>query len=94
VAMSEGQKAIAQAIGQRIRDLRTEREWSQERLARAVDRSLQTIYAAEAGRRIPDWETLERLAGVFRLDPRELLQSPTAASRKRAKASELSLSAA
>jgi len=85
---SDRMKEIALAVGQRIKEIREEAGLSQERFAREIDRSRQTIYEAEAGRRIPDWETLERIAEYGGLDPRELLQSPAPgpASRNRTKA--------
>jgi transcriptional regulator with XRE-family HTH domain len=71
--MSERQQQIASAIGSRILALRTERGWSQERLAREIRMSRETVRAAEAGERIPEWETLELIADAFGVSLGELL---------------------
>lgn len=51
--------------GQRIRKLRKNKGYTQERLAELVDVALMTVVRWEADRRIPYGEKLYRLSKVF-----------------------------
>ncbi len=48
-------------FAERLRELRKEKQWTQEELANQVGISKRTISAYEVGRRRPDFETLEQL---------------------------------
>lgn len=52
-------------IGKMIQQLRTERQWTQNQLARKLNITKQTVSNYENNRRSPDFETLELLADVF-----------------------------
>jgi transcriptional regulator with XRE-family HTH domain len=56
------------AIGARIRALRTLRGLSTEEFARRVGRTRQAVEHWEAGRRTPPLKTLEAIANVLRVD--------------------------
>ena len=51
-----------ETFGQRLRELRYERNMSQAALARCVDVHVVTISRLETGRYAPDWWTVVRLA--------------------------------
>jgi transcriptional regulator with XRE-family HTH domain len=53
------------ALGERIRQLRTERNWSQAELADHVGSDARGISRYEAGRITPSLDTLVRIAEVF-----------------------------
>jgi transcriptional regulator with XRE-family HTH domain len=61
------QDTAATALGRRVRDLRHERGWSQERLAEEADLDRSYVAGIEVGARNPSLKALERLAGAFRL---------------------------
>lgn len=67
MAMSEPQRRIAVYIGKRVLALRDAQKprWSQEKLAREIVMSRQTVYDIEKGLRIPEWATLEAIAAAF-----------------------------
>lgn len=52
-------------IGKMIKQLRTDRDWTQDQLAKMLHISKQTISNYENGRREPDYETLEAIADIF-----------------------------
>jgi XRE family transcriptional regulator, regulator of sulfur utilization len=58
-------KTAAATLGNRIKDLRTARGWSQEKLAEhaAIDRSY--VAGVEVGARNPSLKMLEKLAKAF-----------------------------
>jgi transcriptional regulator with XRE-family HTH domain len=66
---------VARSIGARIRELRQAQVpvMSQERLARLADVSVGTIYRAEAGRAIPEWDTLDAIAKALGVGLSDLL---------------------
>ena len=51
----------------RIRELRGERDWTQERLARELDVSRQTVNAIETGKYDPSLPLAFRIAATFGL---------------------------
>ncbi|MGE5483047.1 MAG: helix-turn-helix transcriptional regulator [Bacteroidota bacterium] len=56
---------MRKALGQRVRDLRKERGWSQEELAQKVGLTRQQVYRIESGETGTRFGTLERLAAVL-----------------------------
>ncbi len=70
--------ALAAELGNRIRQLRMERGWSQRDLARqtgVVNPSMISYY--ELGERLPSYATLLRIAEVFRVSTDYLLKGGT-----------------
>lgn len=67
--------ALAAALGERIRQLRTARGWSQRDLARqagVVNASMISYY--ELGERMPSYATLLRIADIFHISTDYLLR--------------------
>lgn len=62
-----------QAFGNVIRELRLEREMSQEELAHAADRHRTYVSLIERGINSPSLQTIFRLARVLGVKPSELL---------------------
>ena len=60
-------------LGQRICELRSERGWSQERLAKRLGTSVQCIENWESGIKNPSIDTLLLLAKIFRVTTDYLL---------------------
>ncbi|HET7662818.1 MAG TPA: helix-turn-helix transcriptional regulator [Rhodanobacteraceae bacterium] len=54
-------------MNNRLRELRAEREWSQARLAEALDVSRQTVNAIETGKYDPSLPLAFKIASVFAL---------------------------
>lgn len=52
-------------MNNRLRELRAEREWSQARLAEALDVSRQTVNAIETGKYDPSLPLAFKIARVF-----------------------------
>lgn len=52
-------------VGQRIKLLRQDKEWTQEDLASKVDVTRFSVANWELGRRIPSLETLKKLSEIF-----------------------------
>lgn len=61
-------------IGRRIARLRTQRGWTQERLAERIAASRVAISHIEAGLAIPSERTIVLLAGLFAQEPHELVE--------------------
>ena len=61
-------------FGVRIGQLRTERGWSQLKLANEADLAQGTIYCYEAGKSLPRIDTLARLSRAFGMTINELLE--------------------
>ena len=70
--MSDATGPIEQQVGGRIRQLRTERGWTQRELATRIGFDL-TISAIERGRVSIRIDTLQRIADALEVAPRELL---------------------
>ena len=62
----------AATLGRRIRELREERGWSQERLAEHAEMDRSYIAGLEVGVRNPSLKALVRLANAFNVLLREL----------------------
>jgi transcriptional regulator with XRE-family HTH domain len=65
--------APTETLGQRIAQLRTRRGWTQERLAERIAASRTAVSQFEAGLALPSERTIVLLAGLFRLEPHELV---------------------
>ena len=59
-------------IGINIRLLRHSKAWSQEELADRAKISLSTLRNREAGNGNPQYRTLQKIARVFEIEPRQL----------------------
>lgn len=71
----EGQRRALtrrQAFGQRIRGLREERGWAQERLSEASHIHVTYISGMEGGKRNASLDSIGRLAEAFGVETREL----------------------
>jgi transcriptional regulator with XRE-family HTH domain len=60
------------ALGTRVRELRAERQWSQETLAERADIHTTYVSGIERGRRNVSIDILHRLAVAFEIDIRDL----------------------
>ena len=74
-------------FGKRLRQLRLERSFTQERLAEASDISVDFLSLVERGRNAPSFETLERFADALRLTIAELFTFPATEKTVRGKGS-------
>lgn len=61
-------------LGAKVRELRTDKGWSQDRLAREIEMTKQTVYDIESGRSNPTLSTIKRLAAAFGVSISVLLQ--------------------
>jgi transcriptional regulator with XRE-family HTH domain len=62
-----------ETLGQRIARLRVRRSWTQERLAELLAASRVAVSHFEMGLALPSERTIVLLAGLFKLDPHELI---------------------
>jgi transcriptional regulator with XRE-family HTH domain len=62
-----------ETLGQRIARLRTRRSWTQARLAELLAASRVAISHFEMGLALPSERTIVLLAGLFKLEPHELI---------------------
>lgn len=60
-------------IGERIRKLRRERNWTQKKLGQMAGIDQNNISQYESGKITPTRRTVDRLAEIFELSPDELL---------------------
>jgi transcriptional regulator with XRE-family HTH domain len=67
-------EVIDMGLGQKIKKLREERAWTQERLAQIAEVSLKTIQRVEAGQN-PSKETQMALASAFDIDLKDLINN-------------------
>jgi putative transcriptional regulator len=67
-----------------LRELRTERGWSQQELGEALGVSRQAVIALETERHDPSLDLAYRIAAVFELTVEQIFENP---HRKRAKRS-------
>lgn len=61
------------AFGERLRELRTERGWSQEAFAHEAGLDRTYVSGIERGRRNPTLDTIYQLAAALHVHPRDLL---------------------
>jgi transcriptional regulator with XRE-family HTH domain len=62
-----------ETLGQRIARLRARRGWTQERLAELLAASRVAVSHFEMGLALPSERTIVLLAGLFKLDPHDLI---------------------
>ena len=62
-----------ETLGQRIARLRARRSWTQERLAEQLAASRVAVSHFEMGLALPSERTIMLLAGLFKLEPHELI---------------------
>jgi transcriptional regulator with XRE-family HTH domain len=62
-----------ETLGQRIARLRTRRSWTQARLAEQLAASRVAVSHFEMGLALPSERTIVLLAGLFKLEPHELI---------------------
>jgi transcriptional regulator with XRE-family HTH domain len=62
-----------ETLGQRIARLRARRNWTQERLAELLAASRVAVSHFELGLALPSERTIMLLAGLFKLEPHELI---------------------
>ncbi|HIS82589.1 helix-turn-helix transcriptional regulator [bacterium] len=63
-----GIRKLRNDIGRKVKELRQERELSQEKLAEYVNMSREHISCIERGKNLPTVETLYHLANYFEID--------------------------
>jgi transcriptional regulator with XRE-family HTH domain len=70
---------IGKRVGQRIRELRTQRpgRWTQEELAEKAKISVSFLSMIERGERVPHLETLESLASSLQVSLGDLFLDPS-----------------
>jgi len=74
-----------ETLGQRIARLRARRSWTQERLAEQLAASRVAVSHFEMGLALPSERTIVLLAGLFKLEPHELIAGtnyPTAKAER------------
>jgi transcriptional regulator with XRE-family HTH domain len=74
-----------ETLGQRIARLRARRSWTQERLAELLAASRVAVSHFEMGLALPSERTIVLLAGLFKLEPHELIAGtgyPTAKAER------------
>ncbi len=63
-----GIRKLRNDIGRKLKELRQEKELSQEKLAEYVNMSREHISCIERGKNLPTVETLYHLANYFKID--------------------------
>ncbi|HMO55822.1 MAG TPA: helix-turn-helix transcriptional regulator [Roseiflexaceae bacterium] len=63
-----------ETLGRRIARLRSSRSWTQERLAERIAASRVAVSHIEAGLSLPSERTIVLLAGLFGIEPHELVE--------------------
>ena len=69
-------------MNNRLRQLRAERNWSQQDLAQRLDVSRQSVNAIETGKYDPSLPLAFRIAELFGLAIEEMFESPSRRSSK------------
>jgi transcriptional regulator with XRE-family HTH domain len=72
----------SETLGQRIAQLRARRGWTQERLAERIAASRVAVSQFEAGLALPSERTIVLLAGLFRMEPTDLIAGTSYPSAK------------
>jgi len=70
-------EAVLTCLGQKIKALRLERNWTQEKFAEAAQINDKEVSHIEAGRRNITIETLVKIANSLNTEPHMLLQEST-----------------
>jgi transcriptional regulator with XRE-family HTH domain len=68
---------VNESLGRRIADLRAKLGWTQQELAERIGISRVALSHVEAGMSDPGERTVTLLAGVFKVDPHELVADTT-----------------
>ena len=76
------QKTGPEALGRRIARLRAERRWTQQQLADRLAISRVAVSHLESGLSDPGERTVALLAGLFRIEPHELVAATSYPSAK------------
>jgi transcriptional regulator with XRE-family HTH domain len=66
-------EATTAPVGNKVRDLRKGRGWSQQELADRAGISMQTVSNLETGRHVPGMATLSKIAGALGVSLPDLL---------------------
>ena len=69
-----GVEVIPMNIGDKIKELRLKKEWTQEQLAQLLNVSRPTVSSWEVGRNYPDLETIIAISDLFRISLDKLLR--------------------
>lgn len=64
---------IQKKIGEKVKRLRKDHEWTQQKLAEKIKMDITTINEIENGRRNPSIKTINKLARALKVNPSELL---------------------
>ena len=64
---------IQKKIGEKVKRLRQDKEWTQQTLAEKIKMDITTINEIENGRRNPSLKTINKLARALKIAPSELL---------------------
>jgi XRE family transcriptional regulator, regulator of sulfur utilization len=67
------------SIGQRVRQLRKDRQWSQSKLAREAELAQNVLSRVEVGAVVPSLPTLEKIAAALGVGVADLLNGSTPA---------------
>ena len=80
VARESGQQELAEPLdlGQRVRELRKERQWTLEQAAREVGLARSTLSKIENGQMSPTYEALKKLAVGLEISVPQLFACPCA----------------
>ena len=73
-----GATRILTFSGEKLRQARKAKEWTQGRLAAAVGKKVASVIAWELGRRVPEPKTFKSLADALGIEPGDLLDLPAA----------------
>lgn len=71
-AESFASKPLPRSIGERLKIIRTDRQFTQQQLAEYADLSVSSVQLYESGRRTPSSEALHRLAQALECEEEEL----------------------
>ena len=66
-------EAATAPVGDKVRDMRKGRGWSQQELADQAGISMQTVSNLETGRHVPGIATLSKIAGALEVSITDLL---------------------
>lgn len=74
MATTESSRPIGEHLGRRIAKHRTELGWTQQELAERIGISRVAVSHLESGDNVPGERTVTLLAGIFKLEPHELVE--------------------
>jgi len=72
--MMEQKSRIPRAFGEVLRELRTEKRFSQEALATESDLDRKFVYLPERGQRQPSFTTIFKLAKALKISPNKIVK--------------------